>query len=372
MNFDFSADEKALKADLRTLLKDLGGRSGARSVMDTNSLYDRKLWQELSRLGWLSAAIPEAWGGQGLPWSSLCAIAEELGRELAAIPVSSSIFLAAEALVLAGSEQQKQNWLPALGSGEKIGAFAISESPGPLTPALIKASVTNGKLSGSKIVVDGMIADVAIVAAKNEHQGVGLYIADLHGAGITRQPCDSLDLSRPLARIDFNNTATEPLGEQSRWDVIEKLLDRAAVLTAFEQLGGADVCLEMARGYALERWAFGRPIGQYQAVKHRIVDIYVANEIARSNAYYGAWALDSASDMLPQAATMARISATQAYERAARDNIQTHAAIAATWEHDAHLYYRRSRHLALSLGTTMQWQDRLVGEINRTATTQSH
>ncbi|MFA5631273.1 MAG: acyl-CoA dehydrogenase family protein [Porticoccaceae bacterium] len=369
MNFDFSSEEKNLKSELRALLQDMGGPASARRVMDDDALLDRPLWQELGRLGWLSAAIPESYGGQGLAYSSLCAIAEELGRSLAAVPVSSSLYLAAEALLLAGSDTQKARWLPALGSGETIGTLALVEGAGAIGAAHIKASVANGKLTGSKFASDGMVADIAVVAA-TEGDETGLYLVELNGQGVRRQSCNSLDQSRPLARLDFDAAPAEPLG--SGWPLIERLLARTAVLTAFEQVGGADACLEMARGYALERWAFGRPIAQYQAVKHRIVDIYVANELARSNAYYGAWALDSAPDLLPRAAAMARLSAVEAYERAARDNIQTHAAIAATWEHDAHLHYRRSRHLALSLGTSLYWQDRLALELGNDTNNESH
>src|SRR5690606_23455413 len=136
---------------------------------------------------------------------------------------------------------------------------------------------------------------------------LGLYLVELNAPGVTRQPCESIDQSRPLAQLSFDNAPVEPLAFGR--NLIERLLERAAVLSAFEQTGGADAGLEMARGYALERWVFGRPIAQYQAVKHRIVDIYVANELARSNAYYGAWALDSAPELLSRAAAMARISA---------------------------------------------------------------
>lgn len=158
----------------------------------------------------------------------------------------------------------------------------------------------------------------------------------------------------------------EPLEvSASGWDAVESLLDRAAVLIAFEQVGGAERCLTMARDYALNRQAFGRVIGQYQAVKHRLADMYVANELARSNAYYGAWALDSAPVELGTAAPVARIAATEAFERAARDNMQTHGGIAATWAHDSHLYYRRSRHLAVLLGATSQWRERLMTQVAR-------
>src|SRR6202034_675401 len=156
----------------------------------------------------------------------------------------------------------------------------------------------------------------------------------------------------------------ERLGEAGEGlSLAEALLERAAVLLAFEQLGGADRALEMAKGYALERYAFGRPIGGYQAIKHKLADMYVKNELARSNAYYGAWALASDAAELPLAAAAARVAATEAFHLASKENIQTHGGMGFTWEVDCHLYYRRSKHLALTLGSAPWWQDRLITEL---------
>jgi alkylation response protein AidB-like acyl-CoA dehydrogenase len=140
-------------------------------------------------------------------------------------------------------------------------------------------------------------------------------------------------------------------------------MDRAAVLIAFEQVGGADVCLAMAKDYAMTRYAFGRQIASFQAIKHKLADMYVNNELARSNAYYGAWALSTNARELPLAAAAARISATQAFDYAAKENTQTHGGIGFTWEADCHFYYKRSRQLGLALGPQRAWKDKLVSEL---------
>ncbi|MEI9987895.1 MAG: acyl-CoA dehydrogenase family protein [Aliidongia sp.] len=132
---------------------------------------------------------------------------------------------------------------------------------------------------------------------------------------------------------------------------------------AFEQIGGAQACLDMARDYALERYAFGRPIGSFQAIKHKLADVYIATELARSNAYYGAWALATEAAELPLAAAAARVAATEAFHLASKENIQTHGGMGFTWETDCHLYYRRSKHLALTLGSAPWWQDRVIAEL---------
>ena len=367
MNFDYSDDQKALKAEARRFLAARAPLSVARAVLDAPSLsFDRDLWQAVAAQGWCGAAIPEIYGGLGAGYVELCALAEELGRSLAPIPFASSVYFFAEALLLAGSEDQKAARLPAIASGEVIGALATSEGPGVLTPARLTTRVVDGKLWGEKIpVIDGDIADAAIVLAA-ENGEPGLYLVDLGGAGVVRQTLKTLDPTRSAARLVFSGAPAEPLGAAGQgFDLLQRIEDRAAILLAFEQLGGADRCLEMARDYALERYAFGRPIGGYQAIKHKLADVYVKNEVARSNAYYGAWALASDAPELPVAAASARIAACDAYWHASKENIQTHGGIGFTWEADCHLFYRRSRHLSLVAGAPRVWKVRLTDRLER-------
>lgn len=362
MEFDFSTDQKQLKDQVRRFLADRCDRTAVRAVLDGPQSFDEKLWKGLAEQGFLGATIPEAYGGLGAGYLEACVIAEELGRAVAPVPFSSSIAIAAEFLMLAGSEAQKQRWLPALASGDAIGTLALVEGPGKATDATIDARVSNGALTGVKSpVADGDIADFAIVAARDETGAVSLYLVELNGAGVTRTVLKSIDPTRSQARIAFDEAAAEPLGaagEGSR--IVADVFDRAAVLIAFEQVGGADRALETARDYALDRFAFGRPIGSLQAIKHMLADMYVSATLARSNAYYGAWALSTGSAELPEAAATARVSATQAYQHCARNNIQVHGGMGFTWEFDCHLHYRRSNLLAVALGSLSNWEDLLV------------
>ena len=175
--------------------------------------------------------------------------------------------------------------------------------------------------------------------------------------------CEPLDPTHNHARLAFEAAGAEVLGEPGGWEQVQTLLDRAAILVAFEQVGGADACLQMARTYAMERYAFGRPIGSFQAIKHKLADVYVALELARSNAYHGAWALSADASELPVAAATVRVSATDAFHLASKENIQTHGGIGFTWQVDCHLFYRRSKQLGLVLGGAPFWKNRLVSLI---------
>jgi alkylation response protein AidB-like acyl-CoA dehydrogenase len=367
MNFDFSDDQKFLKNEARKFLDGRCPTSKVRAVLDDPARsYDADLWKEVAAQGWLGTAIPEAYGGLGLGHLELCVIAEELGRALAPIPFSSTAYFLAEALLTAGSEAQKQAWLPKIAAGEVIGCFATSEKPGALTEAQVQARVDGGKLSGAKLpVTDGDVADVAVVLARENGQP-GLFLVELAGAGVTRETLTTLDPTRGAAKLTFNGAAAERLGEPGEGMALaEALLQRAAVLLAFEQIGGADRALDMAKDYAKSRYAFGRPIGSYQAIKHKLADIYVKNELARSNAYYGAWALETGASELPVAAASARVSASEAYWFAAKENLQTHGGIGFTWQMDCHLFYRRAQQLGLVAGGTKAWKERLVTQLER-------
>jgi alkylation response protein AidB-like acyl-CoA dehydrogenase len=367
MNFDFSDDQKFLKDEARKFLEAECGVAKVRAVLDDPAKsYDRDLWVKIAGQGWLGAAIPEAHGGLGLGHIELCAIAEEIGRVCAPVPFGSTVYFLAEALMLAGSDAQKASLLPKIAAGELIGAFATSEGPGAVTPASVNARVEGGKLTGTKIpVTDGDVAGCCVVLAKEGGQA-GLYLVDLNGPGVTRETLKTLDPTRGVAKLTFAGAPAERLGAAGEgFALAEQVLDRAAVLLAFEQLGGADRCLDMAKAYALERYAFGRLIGSYQAIKHKLADVYVKNEVARSNAYYGAWALNTGAAELPVAASAARVAASEAMWFAAKENVQTHGGMGFTWEVDCHLYYRRSRQLALVAGAPKVWKERLISHLER-------
>jgi alkylation response protein AidB-like acyl-CoA dehydrogenase len=371
MNLEFSDQQLQLKNEARRFLEDKCPPQAVRAILDGAAPFDRALWKALGEMGFLGVAIPEAYGGMGAGYLELCVVAEEMGRALAPVPFSSSVFLASEFLMLAGSESQKQTYLPRLASGETIGTFAFVEGQGQVTPQSVRTRATGDRLTGSKLPVpDGDIADFAIVAARTgagaDEQSISLFLVDLNADGITRTPVNTVDPTRSHARIEFASAAAQPLGPSGEgWSIITRILDRAAVLTAFEQVGGADRALEMGRDYALERMAFGRPIGSFQAIKHMLADMYVQATLARSNAYYGAWALSTGAAELPEAAATARVSATQAFLHCAKNNIQVHGGMGFTWAFDCHLYYRRANLLAVNLGGLSQWERLLISRLRR-------
>jgi alkylation response protein AidB-like acyl-CoA dehydrogenase len=364
MNFDFSDDLKQLREQARKFLRERCPATAVRRILESSEPYDMALWKEIAAMGWIGAAIPEDYGGAGLGHLGLCVLAEELGSALAPVPFSSSVYLASEAIIAGGSETQKRAWLPKLASGEIIGTLALAEGPGKADVRKLRTAFRNGVLSGDKLPVpDGDVADVAIVVAQGE-RGLVLAIADLKAAGVTRAAVETIDPSRSHAHVTFAGAPAEALGAPGNGEtLLKRVQDRAAVLFAFEQVGGAQRSLEMARDYALERYAFGRPIGSFQAIKHKLADVYVATELARSNAYYGAWALERNAPELPVAAAAARISANDAFFLAAKENIQVHGGMGYTWEFDCHLYYRRAKLLSLALGSTRVWKDRLITQL---------
>jgi alkylation response protein AidB-like acyl-CoA dehydrogenase len=362
MNLEFSPEQVQLRDITRRLLDEQCTSQAVRAVLEGESTYDASLWQQLAELGLLGAAIPECYGGLGLGHLELCVLAEELGRVIAPVPFSSSIGLAAEFLLSAGREDQKARWLPAVARGETIGTFAWAEGVGTVDPKAFATRMQQGRLHGAKLPVpDALAAHIAIVGAEGEDGFPALFVVDLMQDAVTREPIDTLDPTRPQARVVFDGAVAESLGAGGdSLAVVRAVLDTAAVLVAFEQLGGADRALEMARDHALERMAFGRLIGSFQAIKHKLADMVVAVTLARSNAYYAAWALSARSPELAEAAAVARVGAIEAYRHCAREAIQVHGGMGFAWESDCHLHYRRAQFLALCLGSLPEWEDRLV------------
>ena len=364
MNFDFPDELKALREEAKAFLADKCPRSVPRRILDGAEPFDRVLWRQMADLGWVGAAVPEEYGGVGLGSLAICVLAEELGAALAPVPYSSTVYLAIEALLAYGSEAQKKAQLPDLAAGARIATFAAVERPGALVIEKLATRHIEGRLTGVKLAVpDGDIADLCIVAATDARRGCVLCLVDLNGAGVKREPVATVDPTRSHARITFDAAAAEVLEGADGASDIRRLIDRAAVMMAFEQVGCATAALDMAVGYAKQRYAFGRPIGSFQAIKHKLADMYVAVELARSNAYYGAWALSTAAAELPLAAAVARIAATDAAWMTSKENLQTHGGMGYTWEGDAHLFYRRATLLGMSLGGTGEWKRRLIGEL---------
>jgi acyl-CoA dehydrogenase len=370
MNFDFSDDQKLLKEQVRKFLADKCPMKVVRRVLDGKEAHAEEVWKGLVELGVPATTIPEEFGGLGLGALELCVIAEEIGRAAAPVPFDTSVVLATEAIKLAGSDAQKKKYLPLLASGQAVGTIAVSEGPQPPRPRNIRTTFGNGRLNGKKVpVADGELATFAIVLANTGGQGdraVSLVIADLKQSPAMKKPVETIDPARKHAEITFNAAAAELLGAEGEgWRLLERLYDTAAIYFAFAQVGGAEAAMWMARDYALQRQAFGRAIGSYQAIKHKLADCYVKLELARSNAYYGAMMLADGGADLPLAAAAARIAATDAYDFASKENIQTHGGIGFTWEADTQFHLRRAKLMALSIGGPMAWKDKLVTRLEQ-------
>ena len=363
MNFEFSEDQNMLRDQASRFLAENCPPTTVRRVLESDDEYDAELWGKIVEMGWTAAVIPEELGGLGLSYLELCVIAEELGRACAPVPFSSSVYLATEALLMAGSQAQKEAWLPKLAAGEAIGTFAFAEGPGETTAKALATRAAGDKLSGSKVPVpDAGIASLAVVVAAHDGgDGAALYLVDTSQDAVSVSSVPTLDPTRGHGRLVLDGAAAEPLGKPGEgWALAQKLLDRAAVLFAWEQVGGAQAALEQAREYALGRYAFGRPIASYQAIKHKLATMYVKNTLARSNCYFGAWALNTDAAELPVAAATARVSATQAYYFASKENIQTHGGMGYTWEFDCQFFYRRAKLLSVAIGSERQWQNKLI------------
>lgn len=367
MNFDFSDDQKYLKEQAHKFLSERAAIPSVRAVLDSDEVtHDANLWASIAEMGYLGAAIPEQYGGLGFGELELCVLAEEMGRSLAAVPWSSTVYFLAEGLKIAGTEAQKRAVLPKIAQGSIIGCVAASEGPGEPRSDTMKTTFDGVTVSGTKIpVTDGDIATHALVLAK--HQGAtSLVLVDMSGDGITKTALKTFDPTRSHASIKFDKTPAHLIGEAGDGlGLLARIYDRAAVLIAFEQVGGAQACLDMATEFAKGRYAFSRQIGSFQAIKHKLADIYVALEIARSNAFYGAWALSCDAPELPLAAASARIAACEAYHLASKENIQTHGGMGFTWDVDCHLFYRRAKLLAVQIGAPALWKEKLVARLER-------
>ena len=366
MNLDFSDDQKFLKEEARKFLEKEEALARNRSVLESNNKVDEDLWNKIVELGWTGIRIPEKYDGLSLGHLELCVVAEELGRFLAPVPFSSSVYLFTETIINFGSETIKQAILPKLVTGEIVGTLAVTEALMAPSKNNITLSCKDGLLNGKKIAVpDAEIATHAIFIAKTD-QGTSLQLVDLSSKGISIEHQENIDESRGYFSISFEDVESELIGDEiNGWDLYESIINQAAVLFSYEQVGGSQAALDMAINYAQERYAFGRPIGSFQAIKHKLADMYIALTLAKSNCYYAAWALSTNASDLPTASATARVSSTKAFQLCSKENIQTHGGNGFTWEYDCHMFYRRSKLLSLNIGSLSNWKEKLVTSLEQ-------
>jgi alkylation response protein AidB-like acyl-CoA dehydrogenase len=380
MDFVFSEEQEELRRVVRAFLDDMSPVSEVRRLMETAEGYDPSVWDVIAgQLGLPGMAVPERWGGSGFGILDLVLVFEEAGRSLLCAPLLASAVLAAGALLCSGDEDACDEWLPALAAGEVIGTLAVCEDGGwwdEAGVALVAAPASGGSwsLDGTKsYVVDGLAAGLLLVAARTA-EGVGLFAVAGDAPGLGREPLGVMDLTRKLARLTFSGTPARLVGEVGAgWTPVERALALAAAALGAEQVGGAQQCLDMTVAHARTRVQFDRPIGSFQAIKHKCADVLVAVEEARSAAYYAGWAADralasgaagaggdpAAWDECLLAASLARAACSPAYLRAAGECVQVHGALGFTWEHDAHLYLKRAKASSLLFGDPAYHRDLL-------------
>ena len=349
--FAFDDEQLQLRAAVRRFAAYNFGEAAARRLMESGEVFDVAVWRRLgSELGVLGMSVSEAAGGVGGSLVDQAVAVEEFGAALAGGPLFGTVYLAIPALAACPAGPARDELLGALIEGQRTAAFAVADIAGTLDPDRVAVTVEEGTLTGTAgRVVDASAADVVLVAARGS-DGVGLYAVD---AGDTeRTPLVTMDLSRPQADVAFDRAPARLLaGPDDTGRVITHALQVGAALLAIEQIGAAQHLLDLSVEYAKSRLQFGRQIGSFQAIKHRLADMLVDLEHARSTAYHAVWALTDGSDDPALAASIAQATCSAAFSRIAADTIQVHGVIGFPWDHQAHLYFKRAATDAALLGS---------------------
>ncbi len=371
MDFAFSEEQEEFRETLRRCLEEKSPSSEVRRLMETRDGFDRGVWKQMAgELGLQGLHIPESYGGQGFGFLELGIVLEEMGRVLFCSPYLSTVGLATSAILNVGSEAQKKALLPSIASGETIATLALVEPGGEWEAGSIElVARPDGdgfRLSGSKtFVTDGHTADLIVVAARLEgtrgSDGITLLSVLSDTQGMSAMPLATLDLTRKQARLEFADVRAQALGEPGgAAGALARTLDQGCVLLAAESAGGAARCLEAAVDYAKHRVQFGRPIGSFQAIKHKCAEVLLEVESAKSAVYWASWVAEEKEEDLAQAASVAKSLCGDGYLRAAAENIQIHGGMGVTWEADPQLYLKRAKTNEELLGSPGYHRARLV------------
>jgi alkylation response protein AidB-like acyl-CoA dehydrogenase len=366
MDFTISEEQHELSRVVAAFFEKRSPEPEVRRLMDAGGAPDPETWQQMAQqLGLPSLIISEKYGGGGFGFMDFALVAERAGAALLVAPLLSTV-MAAAALEIADVEDLKERYLPGIAAGDVVGTLALAEDSGRWELDSVATVATVGDtgtttLTGTKMfVLDALYADVFVVSARSV-DGVGLYVVDSDSAGVTVTGLETLDLTRPQGRIEFDQTPAQPLSQVGNATATaEQTLAVAQILLAAEQVGGAQRALDMAVEYAKIRVQFGRPIGSFQAIKHKCADMLLDVESARSAAYYAAAVLDERAESPLIAAALAQAHCSAAYTRVAAENIQIHGGIGFTWEHAAQLYFKRAKSSELLFGDPATQRERLA------------
>jgi len=373
VQFVHSEEQRLIRDSARALLAGRAGPAQLRAALSEPGSYDRKLWRAMVELGWTGLALPEDCGGAGLGWVELCILQEEQGRLLVASPFFATSALAAPLIAASANATQRRALLTRIARGEVRIACALNGTDGRPPPEGISVSLETRAggftLRGvGDFVIHADSADLLLVLARAPRaqgaEGISVVVIPAASAGVTIHPHVMLDLTRPMSRVELNGVIVEPqqiLGEAgAAGTAIAEALDRARIALASEALGGAERVLEMTTAYVKERMQFGRPIGSFQAIKHRLADMMIEVEAAKSAAWYAACVADERPEELSEAAAIAKSYCCDAFFDCAASAIQLHGGTGFTWEHDVHLYFKRARATAMLLGSPAWQRERLV------------
>jgi len=369
MNFAFTEEQEELRKTVRAFLDAKSPETEVRRLMETAEGFDAAVWSQMGeQMGLQGLAIPEQYGGSGYSFVELGIVLEEMGRALLCAPYYSTVVLAANTLLQSGDEAAKKAYLPGIAAGNTIATLAYTEPSGKWDESGITATASGSgsdfKISGTKsFVLDGHTANLIIVAAKTG-KGTSLFAVEGNAAGLTRTALSTMDQTRKQAKLELKDTPGKLIGAEGQgWTILNKVLDLAAVGLAAEQVGGAQKVLDMAVEYAKVRVQFGRPIGSFQAIKHKCADMLLEVESAKSAAYYGMWCAAEMNDELASVASLAKAYCSEAYFHATAENIQIHGGIGFTWEHPAHLYFKRAKSSELLFGDPTYHREQLAQRI---------
>jgi len=360
MDFGLNEDQETLAKYARDFLTNECPTTFVRKMMDDASAYDAGFYRHMAELGWMGIAIPEDFGGQGMTYVDLAVLLEEMGRSLVPGPFFASVCLAAPVLLEATAERSGpgRDILRGIATGERIATLAISEASGRIDEAGIELEATGNTLRGTKrFVLDAHVADTIVVAARSP-EGITLFAVDAKAPGVSIKQLKTMDMTRRLCDVTFDGAQGEVLGAVGQgWLPLQRALQKSTGLLSAECVGGSAQVLDMSVAYARERVQFGRPIGSFQAVKHKCADMLVDVEMSRSAMYFAAWAASEDDPELPLASSIAKAYCGDAYTRVASNGIHVHGGIGFTWEHDMHLYFKRAKMNEVFLGDPTYHRD---------------
>jgi alkylation response protein AidB-like acyl-CoA dehydrogenase len=361
MDFAFSEEQEMLRSSARDFLAKECSPKVVRKLMDAPNAYDPGLWKKIAGLGWTALGIPEQYGGVGT-FLDLVVVLEEAGRALLPGPFFATMGLAVPTLIEAGTEAQKQEVLSAIAQGSARATLALTEPSGRWDAGAVtlaaKPSGGGWQLDGVKLFVsDAEVADYMIVAARTRGEGedgISLFLVKGKPAGMKVTALKTLDMTRRWSEVRFDGVKLEGdslMGPaDTAWPKLQRALEWATAALCAEMIGGTQKILETSTEYAKTRHQFGKPIGIYQAVSHKLADMLVLSESGRSATYYAAWTVDADAPDRSLAASMAKAYVSDAYRKVAGDGIQVHGGIGFTWEHDLHLYFKRAKSSEVTLG----------------------